>query len=63
MRVVVHTQVFPGYDNIVQRRPAVGRILRALTYAAERTPLRVFGLSHLLVVEKTSGVLLGSVDV
>jgi SAM-dependent methyltransferase len=53
VRVVVHTQVFPGYDKIVARRPAVGRILRALTYAAERTPLRIFGLSHLLVVEKT----------
>jgi SAM-dependent methyltransferase len=53
VRVVVHTQIFPGYDNIVKRRPAVGRILRALTYTAERTPLRVFGLSHLLVVEKT----------
>jgi SAM-dependent methyltransferase len=53
VRVVVHTQVFPGYDNIVKRRPAVGRILRALTYTAERTPLRIFGLSHLLVVEKT----------
>jgi SAM-dependent methyltransferase len=52
VRLVVHTQVFPGYDNIVRRRPAVGRILRALTYAAERTPLRVFGLSHLLVMEK-----------
>ena len=53
VRVVVHTQIFPGYDNIVKRRPAVGRILRALTYTAERTPLRIFGLSHLLVVEKT----------
>ena len=53
VRVIVHTQVFPGYDNIVKRRPVVGRILRALTYTAERTPLRVFGLSHLLVVEKT----------
>jgi len=53
VRVVVHTQIFPGYDNIVKRRPAVGRILRALTYTAERTPLRMFGLSQLLVVEKT----------
>ncbi len=53
VRAVVHTQIFPGYDNIVKRRPAVGRILRALTYTVEHTPLRVFGLSHLLVVEKT----------
>jgi SAM-dependent methyltransferase len=52
-RVIVHTQVFPGYDKIVVRRPAVGKILRALTYTAERTPLRILGLSHLLVAEKT----------
>ena len=53
VRVVVHTQVFPGYDKIVARRPAAGRILRALTYTVERTPLRILGLSHLLVMEKT----------
>jgi SAM-dependent methyltransferase len=54
VRVLVHTQIYPGYDNIVNRRPALGKILRAITYAAERTPLHVFGLSHLLAVEKTS---------
>jgi len=53
VNIVIHTQVFPGYDKIVARRSAVGKILRALTYAAERTPLRIFGLSHLLVAEKT----------
>ena len=51
VHVVHHTQIFPGYDNIVARKPALGRALRAITYAAERTPLRIFGLSHLLVVE------------
>jgi SAM-dependent methyltransferase len=50
--VVHHTQVFPGYDNIVYRRPALGRLLRAATYTLEATPLRAIGLSHLLVVEK-----------
>jgi SAM-dependent methyltransferase len=52
-RVMVHTQIYPGYDNLVKRRPALGRILRAITYTAEQTPLRVLGLSHLLVAEKT----------
>jgi SAM-dependent methyltransferase len=52
VRVVHHAVIFPGYDNIVARRAALGRILRAITYALERTPLRAFGLSHLLVVEK-----------
>jgi SAM-dependent methyltransferase len=54
VRIVSHTQIYPGYDNIVYRRPALGRILRALTYTLEQTPLRAFGLSHLLVVEKTA---------
>lgn len=52
VRVVYHTVIFPGYDKIVIRAPALGRILRAVTYALEHTPLRVFGLSHFLVVEK-----------
>jgi SAM-dependent methyltransferase len=52
VRIVLHTQVFPGYDNIVQRRPAVGQWLRRITYALEQSPLCGWGLSHLLVVEK-----------
>ncbi len=50
--IVHHTQIFPGYDNIVARAPSLGRTLRLFTYGLERTPLRVFGLSHLLVVER-----------
>lgn len=52
-RVVYHIQVFPGYDNVVARTPALGRLLRAITYGLEHTPLRVFALSHLLVLERT----------
>jgi SAM-dependent methyltransferase len=54
VRVVVHSQVFPGYDKIVRRYRALGRILRRATYFLEGTPLRLFGLSHLLVLEKTA---------
>ncbi|MGH2544127.1 MAG: class I SAM-dependent methyltransferase [Ardenticatenaceae bacterium] len=53
-RILYHTQVFPGYDNLARRRPALGRLLRGLTYQLESTPLRAIGLSHLLVVEKTA---------
>ncbi len=52
LRVVYHTQIMAGYDNIVARHPALGRLLRRTTYAAERTPLRLLGLSHFLVLEK-----------
>jgi len=52
LRVVVHTQVFPGYDKLAARRPALGRWLRRATYVLERTPLGAVGLSHLVVVER-----------
>lgn len=52
IKIVHHSQIFPGYDNIVRRRPTLGKLLRAATYALEATPLRAMGLSHLLVVEK-----------
>lgn len=52
VRIIHQTQIFPGYDNIVARAPALGRALRGVTYALERTPLRIFGLSHLLVAER-----------
>lgn len=52
VRVVHHGAIYPGYDNIVTRRPALGKWLRRGTYALEQTPLRWFGLSHLLVVER-----------
>ena len=53
VRVIKHTQIYPGYDNLVKRRPALGKILRTSTYTLEHTPLKKLGLSHLLVVEKT----------
>ncbi len=52
VRVIHHTQIYPGYDNLVYRRPALGQWLRRVTYALENSPLTSFGISHLLVVEK-----------
>jgi len=49
---VIHTQIYPGYDKIAARHPALGRALRQATYLLENTPLRAFGLSHLVVAEK-----------
>jgi SAM-dependent methyltransferase len=53
VQIVHHTRIFGGYDNIVYRLPRLGRWLRGALYALEYTPLRVVGLSHLLVIEKT----------
>ena len=55
VRVVHRTVIFGGYDNIIARWPRLGRWLRSLLQGLEGTPLRVLGLSHFWVVEKTTG--------
>ncbi|MEM7531155.1 MAG: class I SAM-dependent methyltransferase [Chloroflexota bacterium] len=52
VRVIHHTQIFPGYDNIIRHYPKTGTWLRNVTYALEKSPLKILGNSHLLVVEK-----------
>jgi len=49
LQIIVHTQIYPGFDNIVARRPRLGQLLRIFFYLLERTPLRFFGLSHFIV--------------
>jgi SAM-dependent methyltransferase len=51
-RVVTHTRIFGGYDNLIARFGAAGKMIRAALYAVEKSPLNVLGLSHFLVVEK-----------
>jgi len=51
-QVMAFTQIYPGYDHIAARRPRLAAILRRLTYTLEHTPLRAWGLSHLVVVRK-----------
>lgn len=55
-QIIYHTQIFPGYDNIVKRKPRLGKWLKRITYAMENSPLANIGLSHFLVVEKTGKV-------
>lgn len=54
VRLVHHTRIFGGYDNIERRLPRAGRWIKKTLYALERTPINVLGLSHLIVLEKTS---------
>ncbi|MHB9034328.1 MAG: class I SAM-dependent methyltransferase [Anaerolineae bacterium] len=50
--IVLHRQIYAGYDNIAANHPAFGRLLRSATYACERTPLQIFGLSHFLIYQR-----------
>jgi SAM-dependent methyltransferase len=53
VKLIHRTVIFGAYDNIIARLPMLGRALRALLQTLEHTPLRVLGLSHFWVVEKT----------
>ncbi len=56
LKVVQRTILFGAYDNIIARHPALGRILRSFLQALERTPLKLLGLSHFWVLEKTGSI-------
>jgi ubiquinone/menaquinone biosynthesis C-methylase UbiE len=51
-RVIVHTYVFPGFDNVEARSARLGKLMQAVFHRLEGTPLRIFGLSHFLVLER-----------
>ena len=52
VQLVHHSLIYPGFDNVVARRPALGQVLRRVLYALEHTPLQAFGLSHFLILAK-----------
>jgi len=53
VRFIAQRVIFGAYDNLIARRPALGRPLRLILQSMERSPLQFFGLSHFWVVEKT----------
>jgi SAM-dependent methyltransferase len=52
VRFIERTIIFGAYDNIIARFGAFGKLLRGTLQFLEKTPLRLFGLSHFWVVEK-----------
>ena len=52
VKLIERTIVFGAYDNIIARFGALGKILRGILQFLEKTPLKIFGLSHFWVVEK-----------
>jgi SAM-dependent methyltransferase len=51
-RAVVHTWVWPGFDNLAARSGLVSAALRRVLYPLESSPLRIFGLSHFVILER-----------
>ena len=51
-RTVVHTCVWPGFDNLRAHSGLASTVLRRVLYPLESTPLRNFGLSHFVILER-----------
>jgi SAM-dependent methyltransferase len=54
IKVVHHARIYGGYDNIIARLGTPARVVRDALYRLEETPFDTWGLSHLLVLEKTA---------
>ena len=52
LRAELHSYVYPGFDHVMARRKFVGKGLKAALYPFEKTRLRIFGLSHFVVLVK-----------
>ncbi len=52
LRLLFSTVIFGAYDNIIARFPRIGKLLRYILQGLEKTPLRIFGLSHFWVLER-----------
>lgn len=52
VKIIQRSIIFGAYDNVIARRPALGKFLRGFLQFLEKTPFQVFGLSHFWVIEK-----------
>ena len=52
VKFIERTIIFGAYDNLIARFGPLGKVLRSLLQFLEKTPMKIFGLSHFWVVEK-----------
>jgi len=52
VKFIERTIIFGAYDNVIARFGTLGKALRSILQFLEKTPLKIFGLSHFWVVEK-----------
>ena len=54
---IERTIIFGAYDNIIARFGPLGTGVRGALQFLEKTPLKIFGLSHFWVMEKEKGLM------
>lgn len=55
VRFIERRIIFGAYDNIIEQFGSLGKVLRSILQFLEKTPLKIFGLSHFWVVENMTG--------
>lgn len=50
--IEVHSYVFPGFDGAVRKLGFIGKGIQKVFLFLEKTPLKVFGISHMIVARK-----------
>jgi SAM-dependent methyltransferase len=53
VKYIERTIIFGAYDNIIARFGPFGKMLRSLLQFLEKTPVKILGLSHFWVIERT----------
>jgi SAM-dependent methyltransferase len=52
VKFIQRTIIFGAYDNIIAKFGSLGKVLRGILQFLEKTPLKIFGLSHFWVIER-----------
>jgi hypothetical protein len=52
VKFIERTIIFGAYDNIIAKYGSLGKVLRGILQFLEKTPLKIFGLSHFWVIER-----------
>ncbi|MFS8131501.1 MAG: class I SAM-dependent methyltransferase [Candidatus Dojkabacteria bacterium] len=50
--IELHTYIFPGFDGAVRKLGLLGKLIQKTFFLLEKTPFKVFGISHVIVAKK-----------
>jgi 2-polyprenyl-3-methyl-5-hydroxy-6-metoxy-1,4-benzoquinol methylase len=51
-RRIAYRRIFPGFDKLSSKIPILGTLIKGFFHLLDKTPLRIFGISHVVILEK-----------
>lgn len=52
-KIIYHKHVFSAFDGLERKFGIIGKAIKKTVHSLEKTPLHFFGISHLLIIQKT----------